>query len=244
MIWDNFKSHFHESWHSKIRPFIESEACDKIYAKLKEDGRRGVKIAPNSNLTFRAFQETPLNECRAIIMGLCPYHTFINGSPVADGLSLSCGITNKMQPSLTVFLDAIEDDVYKGLALDREKRADLTYLAKDEKILLINAGLTTSKDKAGNMVDLWEPFMRYILEEVVGYTGIPIIFLGKEAGKLEKYVTPFTHIFHLTHPSFFARLNQPMDHKNVFSTVSEIVRQNNGFIINWLPKIENKHENN
>ena len=46
MIWEKFKDQFHESWHDKMRPFIESEECDKIYAYLKKEGGRGKKIAP------------------------------------------------------------------------------------------------------------------------------------------------------------------------------------------------------
>jgi len=238
MEWNKFKDYFHESYHPKMQKFVESKECDEIYAFLKKEARRGIQIAPNSMLTWRAFKETPLDECRAIMIGLCPYHTFINGASICDGLALSCSITGKMQPSLSTLLNAIEQDVYKGLALDRIKNPDLTYLARDEKILLVNAALTTSKDKAGNMVDLWNPFMKYLLEEVVGYTGIPIIFLGSEAAKLQKYVTPFTHTFFLKHPSYFARISQEMETNGVFSKVSKIVKDNNRVEINWLQKID------
>jgi len=53
MIWDNFKDSFHESWHDKMRPFIESEECDKIYAFLKSESGRGKIIAPISSNVFR-----------------------------------------------------------------------------------------------------------------------------------------------------------------------------------------------
>src|SRR6185436_8160755 len=113
MEWSKFSPFFHESWHPKIKKWVESSDCDKLYTFLKEESRRGVLLAPLSNLTYRAFKETPLDECRAIVIGLCPYHTFLNGNiSVADGLALSCGITGKMQPSLKVLTDAWEKELY------------------------------------------------------------------------------------------------------------------------------------
>ena len=58
MKWDLFRDQFHESWHSKMQPFIESEECDKIYEYLKTEGKRGKKIAPSSSVTYRCFKET------------------------------------------------------------------------------------------------------------------------------------------------------------------------------------------
>ena len=58
MNWDKFKDQFHESWHSKMQPFIESEECDKIYEFLKKESKRGKKIAPLSSAIFRCFKET------------------------------------------------------------------------------------------------------------------------------------------------------------------------------------------
>ncbi len=53
MEWNKFKDKFHESWHAKMRPFIESEECDKIYAFLKSESKRGKTIAPLSQNVWR-----------------------------------------------------------------------------------------------------------------------------------------------------------------------------------------------
>ena len=60
MKWDNFKEHFHPSWHGKMKPFIESNECDEIYAFLKKESKRGKQIAPLSSQVYRCFKETPL----------------------------------------------------------------------------------------------------------------------------------------------------------------------------------------
>ena len=53
MKWDNFKEHFHPSWHGKMKTFIESNECDEIYAFLKKESKRGKEIAPLSSQVYR-----------------------------------------------------------------------------------------------------------------------------------------------------------------------------------------------
>ena len=93
MKWELFKEHFHESWHSKMQPFIESEACDNIYKYLKAESRRGKRIAPLSSVMYRCFKETSLDDLKVVMMGMCPYHTFKYDEPVADGLLMGCSVT-------------------------------------------------------------------------------------------------------------------------------------------------------
>lgn len=244
MLFKNFEHHFHESWHSKIQPFIESKECDEIYEYIKTRSKKGHKIAPSSSLTWECFKKTSLSELKVIIVGLCPYHTFSKeGYPVADGLSFSCSITNKLQPSLEEFYNGLEEDLYNGLNLDYYKSPDLSYLA-EQGVLLLNMGLTVEKDKPGSHNKIWEPFIEYFFDKVVGYTGIPVILLGKEAHKAERYITPFTHIFKCEHPSFAARNRVLWDTKKSFSKVNQIIKENNNYTIKWLrsqEEIENRN---
>ncbi len=237
MNWEKFKDHFHESWHDKMRPFIESEACDKIYEHLKFESKRGKQIAPLSHDVFRCFKETPLNEVKVIFIGMCPYHTANQGVPVADGLMMGCSITNRMQPSLEQFYGGIIRELYDGIALDRIKNPDVLYLAK-QGVLMCNAALTTEINKAGSHLDLWEPFMKYLLEEVFSWTGIPIVFFGKEASKLKKYVAPFTFWFSVSHPASASYKNGDWDTEGIFTKINTLIMENNGFTIDWLEKID------
>lgn len=233
MNWEKFKDKFHPSWHSKIKLFIESEECDKIYAHLKKESQRGKKIAPDSINTYRCFFETPLDDVKVVIVGMCPYHTFKNGSPVADGLALSCSITGQLQPSLDQFYDALEREFYNGLNLNFEKHPDLSYLA-NQGVLLLNAALTTEKDKAGSHLDLWEPFMKFLFENIINDLGVPIVFLGKEASKLRKYTGIFTHIFEISHPASASYKGIAWDTEGTFKKVDKIIWETNGDSIGWL----------
>jgi uracil-DNA glycosylase len=233
MNWTKFQELFHESWHIKMRPFIESEECDKIYTYLKDRSKKGHKIAPLSPNVYRCFEITPLDDVKVVMIGMCPYHTFIDGSPVADGLLMGCSVTGKLQPSLEKFYEGVEKDVYNGLNLHYTKKPDVSYLAK-QGVLMFNAALTTEMNKAGSHIKLWEPFTRYLLEEVLAPTGVPYIFLGKDASVYERYLPPFSWSFTLSHPASASYKQSDWDTEGVFTRVNKILRDNNNFSIEWL----------
>jgi uracil-DNA glycosylase len=233
MIWEKFKELFHESWYNKMRPFVESKECDDIYGFLKKEAGRGKKIAPLSPNVFRCFRETSFDDLKVVMMGMCPYHTFLNDTPVADGLLMGCSVTNKLQPSLEKFYEGVEKDVYDGLNLKYSKNPDVSYLAK-QGVLMVNAALTTEMNKAGSHIKLWEPFTKYLLEEVLAPTGVPYIFLGKDASVYEKYIPPFSWSFVLSHPASAAYKQGEWDTEGVFTKVNKVLKDNNNISIDWL----------
>lgn len=235
MNWDKFKDQFHESWHNKMRPFIESEECDKIYAYLKKEAGRGKKVAPLSSNVFRAFKETPLTDLKVVMIGMCPYHTEYNNIAVADGLLMGCSITGRLQPSLDKFYNGVENELYDGLNVNIIKGPDVKYLA-NQGVLMLNAALTTEINKAGSHIALWEPFIKHFFE-CIEVEGCPIIFLGKDASKYKKYVSPFTWHFVVSHPASAAYKQCDWDTEGVFGKVSKILKDNNNYIINWLDEI-------
>lgn len=233
MNWEKFAEKFDESWHSKMQPFIESEECDNIYKFLKAEGKRGKKIAPSSSVTYRCFKETSLDDLKVVMIGMCPYHTFYNSLPVADGLLMGCSVTNKLQPSLEKFYEGLEDELHDGLNLKYEQLTDVSYLAK-QGVLMFNAALTTEVNKAGSHIEIWEPFTRYVMEEILSVTGAPTIFLGKDAAKYEKYTNPFAWNFVLSHPASAAYKQSKWDTEGTFTKVNKILKDNNGYEIMWL----------
>ena len=235
MQFEKFKHCFHESWHSKMQPFIESEECDKIYAYLKKESGRGKKIAPLSSNVYRCFLETPLDEMKVVMMGMCPYHTERNGEPIADGLLMGCSTTGKLQPSLEQFYGGVERELYDGLNLQYVKNPDVSYLAK-QGVLMINAALTTEMNKAGSHIELWEPFVKHFFE-CIETEGAPIIFLGKDASKYMKYVAPFSWSFSVSHPASASYKQTEWDTEGVFGKVNKVLKGNNNFTINWLDEL-------
>ena len=60
----------------------------------------------------------------------------------------------------------------------------------------------------------------------------------KEAGKFQRYVTPFTHTFKLDHPAYAARTTADWETKNVFKKVNQIIWENNKYKIEWMDKVK------
>lgn len=230
--WKNFEPLF-GSWAFKIKPFFDKGGMEPIYKFLKKEARRGKRICPLSENTFRAFQETPFNELKVVIMGLSPYHTFYNGKPIADGICMSCSITKKLQPSLLKFYEEIERTLYNGLNLHIVQNPDLKYLS-NQGILLTNVGYTCEKDKPGSHNFVWSEFTKFLIENVLSGTGVPMVFLGKEASKYSNYVPIFTHHFEISHPASAAYSSTDWDSEGVFKQLNKILKDGNNESIKWV----------
>lgn len=230
--WESFAPLF-GTWANRFKPFFDSGGFDPIYDKLKRDSLRGKRVAPLSSNVFRCFSETPIDNVKVVIVGMCPYHTFLNGYPIADGLLMGCSVTGRLQPSLTKFYEALEKDVGRGLSLTMVKNPDVSYLA-EQGVLLLNAALTVEAGKPGSHNDIWEPFMKFLFEEVLLTTGIPVVLLGKEAQKIKRYIMPFTWIFELSHPASASYNNIDWDSQGVFTSVDKIIKETNNNSIQWI----------
>jgi uracil DNA glycosylase len=220
------------SWYSKIEPLFDNGVMDDIFSFLKRRSKEGYKVLPESKDTFRCFRETPISSLNAMIVGLSPYHTMIDNLPVADGLMMSCSNTGIIAPSLEKFYDGIEMEYGKGLDLNMVRDPDLKYLA-NQGILLYNIGLTTEVEKAGAHTEIWKPFTKYLLEDVISLTGVPVVFLGDEAAKYKRWLGPLQPYFTLKHPASASYRHSQWDSKGVFKMIETIVMNNNGIQIKW-----------
>ena len=220
-------------WWDKIEPFFDEGGFDPIYEQLKKDSVMGKRIAPISGNVYKCFQETPLEKLKVVLVGMCPYHSSFEGSPVADGLLMGCSVTNKLQPSLAKFYDAVERDVYDGVALDGDKNPDVEFLAA-QGVLMLNSALTTQIGVAGSHIKLWEPFTTYLFKKVFIVENVPIVFLGKDAAKYKQYTNPNGHVFELSHPASAAYKQENWESEGVFKKVTEIVKGQIDYTIDWL----------
>ena len=163
LSWEKFEPQF-GTWARHIKPFFDKGGFEPIYAALKLRSQMGKTICPISVDTFRAFRATPYENLKCIIMGLCPYHSIVEGQMVADGLAMSCGNHSKYQaPSLLNLYDALEQEFEAGICLPCARPQSLLYLA-DQGVLLTNAQLTVEVGKPGIHEDLWMEFTRYMCE--------------------------------------------------------------------------------
>jgi uracil DNA glycosylase len=222
-------------WSDKIAPFFTNGGFDPIFDELRALKSRGKMVLPASEDLFRCFRETKLSELKVVVCGLGPYHTLKNGKIIADGLALSCSNTMELQPSLENWYNAASKELVKKA--DRDSvfyNPDLKYLA-NQGVLLFNASLTTELFKAGSHIALWSDFMKYIFEEIFAVAGIPILYLGKDAGKLKKYTAPMQWNIEVEHPAAVAhRGGGDWDNQKCFSKICKIVKDANGYDLQWL----------
>ena len=146
---------------------------------------------------------------------------------------MGCSVTGLLQPTLEKFYKGVEDDLYNGMNLNYEKNPDVSYLAH-QGVLMLNAGLTVEMNKAGSHNELWEPFMKYLFQEIFDVVRVPVIFLGKEATKIEKYVDPFTWTFKVSHPASASYSSSDWDTEGVFRKVNKILKDTNNHEVIWL----------
>lgn len=224
---DVFKPKFGTWWH-KIKPLFDNGIMDGIYGELKKESGRGRKVVPESGDVFKAFLATPIQELKAVIMAYCPYHQ----PGVADGLCLSCSKTGILQPSLDKFYEALEYEFSDGMCLKCNKNPDLSYLAK-QGVLLINSALTTIEGEPGAHQDLWEPFTKYVLGEIISLTSVPVVLLGQQARVFSGLVEGTNPTFELTHPAFAARNGTRWDSGKVFKKVKNIIGETNNYVLFW-----------
>jgi uracil-DNA glycosylase len=227
-------------WVPVMRNFIESPEFDKIFAFLKSETGKGKKILPAASEVFKSYRLCSRHKVRAIAILQCPYATLRNNIMIADGIPMNCkNIHPYTQPSLYQWWQAIEKTY--GFDPDMDQRTDLSFLLEEEGVLLINSAETVELQKVDSHSQLWEPFTRYVIEEVLNkFTcGLPIVLMGTQAQKFEKYINPLCHhVLKVEHPAAASYANREWDYKDMFEWCNKIIEANNGpeYRINWMRK--------
>ena len=144
----------HPSWQAVIGAELEKPYMQNLRAFLQGEKSAGKTIYPPSSLIFNAFNHTPFDKVRVVIIGQDPYHGQDNGQPQAHGLSFSVPAGVGLPPSLQNIFKEISSD----LGIRMSGKGDLTPWA-DQGVLLLNATLTVEQAKAGShQARSWEAF--------------------------------------------------------------------------------------
>lgn len=117
---------------------------------LKSEYNKGKVIYPNSSEYFSAFNETPFDKVKVVIIGQDPYH----GPNQAHGLCFSVKRGIKPPPSLVNIYKELQDD----LGITPPNHGCLTDWAK-QGVFLLNSILTVEQSKPASHHDKgWEQF--------------------------------------------------------------------------------------
>lgn len=136
------------TWHAALRTQFESPYFEELSAFVKAEYSSN-DCFPAARNIFRAFDLTPFDKTKVVVLGQDPYHT----PGAAMGLSFSVPDGSKTQPSLQNIFKELKSD----LGIKRTK-TDLTDWA-EQGVLLLNSVLTVRNGQpASHRGKGWETF--------------------------------------------------------------------------------------
>lgn len=215
-------------WDVKLRSFIKSSDFDKILETLHNERIDGKRFTPPLKYLFRAFEECHLDTLKVVFIGQDPYPQL----GVADGIAFSCSLTGKPQPSLRHIFTEVNNTVYKEI---KEYEPDLKRWS-NQGVLMLNSALTCQIDKIGSHINIWKPFIAYLLDMLsLTNSGIIFVLLGKQAHELESLIGDNHYVLKVSHPASAAYSGGNWDSKDIFNEINRIIEKNNGseFAIKW-----------
>lgn len=221
-----------DNWYRHLQPIIESDYFKSLGGFIQQR-RKVTDVFPESSNVFRAFNETPLDQVRVVVLGMDPYPNLYNGKPVACGLAFAPADKKYVPPSLRMIYTNLKETVYKD-DLNFPEDLDITNWAK-QGVFLINAALTVEHGRAGSHLTQWQKFTEEVIKVISeNCTGVIFCFWGKDAQKFSGLVNPqFHYILTAPHPvsAVYKGGKWECDH---FTKINEILTGNNGDKIEWL----------
>jgi uracil-DNA glycosylase len=183
------------SWKEVLQDEFRKPYFKQIVEHLKTEKAQGKTIYPAGSNIFHAFDATPFNQVKVVILGQDPYH----GPGQAHGLSFSVQPGVPPPPSLVNIYKELHSDV--GIPIPNHG-----YLEKwaTQGVLLLNASLTVragepmSHSKIG-----WEKFTNTVIETVSkGKEHVVFLLWGKFAQEKAALIDGNKHcLLKSAHPS-------------------------------------------
>jgi uracil-DNA glycosylase len=224
----------------KIKPQIEA-GWQKILAddfnapyfhELKQfltEEKKNYTIYPPGSQIFTAFNLTPFNKVKIVILGQDPYH----GAGQAHGLCFSVARGIKKPPSLVNIFKEIRND----LGFEIPENGNLEYWA-EQGVLLINATLTVRASQAGSHQNKgWETFTDTVITKLSEQKENLIFLLWGNFAIAKKELIDQNkhHILTSTHPSPFSANRGFLGCKH-FSKTNELLLEMGKTPIDWQIK--------
>ena len=188
-----------QSWKNALAGEFEKSYFASLVRFLHDEKAQGKKIFPPGSQIFRAFDLTPVDQVKVVILGQDPYH----GLGQAHGLSFSVPDDMPAPPSLKNIFKEIESD----LGIHMSGYPNLEKWAR-QGVLLLNAVLTVRSGEAASHSKIgWEEFtdavIRYISDNC---NGVVFLLWGNFARSKKDLIDRSRHhVLEAAHPSPLAR---------------------------------------
>ncbi|RLD96305.1 MAG: uracil-DNA glycosylase [Bacteroidetes bacterium] len=187
-------------WKSVLLDQFQSPYFRTLKEFLVEE-KKIYTLYPPGRLIFNAFQRTPFDRVKVVILGQDPYH----GKGQAHGLCFSVPQGIPKPPSLVNIFKELQAD----LSIAIPKHGTLDKWA-DQGVLLINATLTVRDSQAGShQKHGWETFTNRVIEVVSQEkSGVVFLLWGRFAQAKESLIDSSKHlILKSAHPSPLSAYN-------------------------------------
>ena len=183
------------SWKRELIDEFSKPYMIGLRAFLKNEIEKGHKVYPKPSNWFAAFEHTPFDKVKVVILGQDPYH----GDGQAHGLSFSVPHGIRPPPSLLNIFKELETDV--GV-----KRPDHGNLLKwaDQGVLLLNSVLTVREGQAASYQKRgWEEFTDQVIHTLnEKREHLVFILWGSYAQKKGQFIDRNKHlVIEGVHPS-------------------------------------------
>ena len=215
-----------ESWKLALKAEFKTEYFSELKRFLENERNTGQIIYPQGQNIFAAFDKTPIEKVKVVILGQDPYH----GTGQAHGLSFSVPEKQAIPPSLQNIFKELKSD----LSIPIPKTGNLEKWAR-QGVLLLNATLTVRANQPGSHQKKgWE----YITDSVIrmlseNQSGIIFILWGKYAQAKQPLIDTTKHfILSCPHPSPFSADKGFFGCKH-FSKTNEILVEEGLTPIHW-----------
>ena len=213
------------SWFELLRDDFESEYFGRLKEFLRSEKQTQTLFPPGPQI-FSAFDRTPVDKVKVVIIGQDPYH----GPGQANGLCFSVAKGVNPPPSLKNMFKELESDVgfqYSG-------HGDLGSWA-EQGVLLLNATLTVRAKQAGSHQKRgWEEFTDSAIRKLSeAKSGLIFLLWGRFAQNKEMLISDNGHhILKAAHPSPFSAYNGFFGSKH-FSKANKFLESKGEVPIDW-----------
>jgi uracil-DNA glycosylase len=214
------------SWLNVLGGEFDQPYMQQLREFLVQQKGAGRVIYPPSSQWFSAFNSTPFDQVRVVILGQDPYH----GPNQAHGLCFSVMRGVKVPPSLMNIYKELQDD----LAVQPPSHGCLTSWA-EQGVLLLNATLTVEQANAGaHQGKGWERFTDQAIRALNDQRdGIVFLLWGSYAQKKGAFIDQSRHlVLKSVHPSPLSAYRGFLGCKH-FSTANNYLQQRGQLEIDW-----------
>jgi uracil-DNA glycosylase len=215
-----------ESWKKVLKNEFSKPHFLEAVTFLKTEKALGKTIFPPGSLLFNAFNTTPFDKVKVVLLGQDPYH----GKGQAHGLSFSVPDGVRPPPSLVNIFKEINTDIGAPIP----QTGNLTHWAQ-QGVLLLNSCLSVREGEPLSHSRIgWIPFTDHVIA-TVSSSKEHIVFLlwGKYAQEKQALIDETKHlVLKAAHPSPFSANNGFLGCRH-FSKTNEYLAKNGIDPIDW-----------